>query len=88
MTYHSQLPAYVSHGDSAREEDAGQPGSNVQEIWRGVPVRHSGQHLQAGASSTERAGPQVNFLTDLTQLGRLKVPFSFPEHRADTQTVL
>lgn len=37
--YHGELPSDVSHGDTAREEYAREPGAYVQEVWRRVPGR-------------------------------------------------
>lgn len=37
QTYHCQLPANVAHSYSTSKKYTWQPGTNIQEIWRGVP---------------------------------------------------
>lgn len=37
-TYKSKLSSYISHGYHTSKEDAGQPGSYVQEVRRCIPA--------------------------------------------------
>ena len=47
-THHGQLSSYVPHRHASREEDAGQPGADVEEVWGRVPAGR-GRHEPCAA---------------------------------------
>lgn len=59
---HGQLSSYVSHGHASREEDAGQPGADVEEVWGRVlidSVVHQQLRDQGGEEGDGDAQPQA-----------------------------